>query len=278
MLINGPEGFLFMLAFVVTVIAVIQDMKTTEVSNWLNFSFVGIALGYRAFYSSIGGNWNFFMYGLLGFALMFVLGQIFYYTKTFGGGDVKLLQGFGVILPYYSYKSVLVLGLGFVLLLFLSGLIWSLIYSVYLVGKNRKRFRKEFKENWKKYRMLVGIGVIVFLLSLIFRIGMLGLFVLLLSLLWIYVKSLDGVMIVWKKAGELREGDWLEKEVKVGNKKIAKSVHGLSLEEMKMLKRYGKGKEVLIKEGIPFTPGFLIALGIMVFFLKVLLAFLSLFF
>ena len=74
-------------------------------------------------------------------------------------------------------------------------------------------------------------------------------------------------MIKLKKADELAEGDWLERDVKVNGRVISKSVHGLSNEEIRLLKKYNKN--VLIKQGVPFTPAFLIALIVMVFFFLV---------
>ena len=63
---------------------------------------------------------------------------------------------------------------------------------------------------------------------------------------------------------DLEEGDWLEKDIKAGNKWIRRSVHGLSLEDIRLLRKYGK--KPLIKEGIPFVPAFFITLIVMVFF------------
>ena len=89
------------------------------------------------------------------------------------------------------------------------------------------------------------------------------LFLLVLPVLFSYLRSLDGVMVKLKSGKELQEGDWLEKDVKIGRRTISKSVHGLSLEEMRLIKR--AGKKVWIKGGIPFTPAFLIAWGVMVY-------------
>ena len=65
-------------------------------------------------------------------------------------------------------------------------------------------------------------------------------------------------MVVTRSGRELQEGDWLEKEVKIGSRTIKKSVHGLSVEDIRLLRK--SGTKVWIKRGIPFTPAFLIAL------------------
>jgi hypothetical protein len=68
--------------------------------------------------------------------------------------------------------------------------------------------------------------------------------------------------------GKLTEGDWLEKEVKVGKITVRKTVHGLSFREIEILRRHKK--KVLIKEGIPFVPVFLLALIAMVYVFLIL--------
>ena len=87
-------------------------------------------------------------------------------------------------------------------------------------------------------------------------------------MLYSYLMALDKCMIRLMKASELTEGDWLERDVRLSKGVIKKSVHGLSLEEIKIIRK--ENKKVLIKEGIPFVPVFLITLILMVFFYLVL--------
>ena len=70
-------------------------------------------------------------------------------------------------------------------------------------------------------------------------------------------------MIKLVAAGKLSEGDWLERDAAIGNKFIRKSVQGLTREEIFLLKKYKK--KVWIKDGVPFTPAFLIAFLIFVY-------------
>jgi len=85
--------FLFALAIIWTTFAAIQDIKTREVSNWLNFSLIAFALAYRAFYSISKKDPKFFILGVLGFIIFFILAHVFYYGRAFAGGDAKLLMG-----------------------------------------------------------------------------------------------------------------------------------------------------------------------------------------
>lgn len=253
--------FLFALGLLWGAFAVVYDLKKREVPNWLNFSLIAFALAYRAFYSAFSGEEMFFIIGIVGFAVFFALAHGFYYLRAFAGGDAKLLMGFGVILPYNDFSGLIYMGIIFIFALFLIGTIYSLIYSVFIVRKNWVKFRKDFKKTirWGKklFFGLIAVLIIAMLFDIDFGI-ILDLFLIMTLLLYAYIKALDVCMIVEKGAGELQEGDWLEGDVKVGGGIIKKSVHGLSLKDIKTL--MGARKKVLIREGIPFTPAFLISL------------------
>jgi len=261
--------FLFIMAFLFIVFATVQDIKKREVANWLNFSLLAFALAYRAFYSLYSGNYNFFVFGFLGVVVFFVIENVFYYSRVFGGGDAKLFLALGAIWPYNSYYDLLFVGFGFIFTLLFVGVIYSLIYSVFLVSRNWSRFKKSFDSYFNRYFKLVFlIAGILFILFSIIESFVFGIFVflgcLILGVLYFYIKSLDDCMTVLKNPKILSEGDWLEKDIKVGNRYIRKSVHGLSLEEINVLRKMKK--KVWIKEGIPFVPVFLITFILMVFF------------
>ena len=94
--------FLWLLALAYIVFAVIQDIKTREIADWLNFSLIIFVLGFRFFYSLFNGiNFTFFYNGLIGLGIFFIAGNLFYYGKVFAGGDAKLMISLGTVLPYY---------------------------------------------------------------------------------------------------------------------------------------------------------------------------------
>ncbi len=260
--------FLFGLAAVWTVFAVVQDIRKTEVSNWLNFSFVAFGLVYRAFYSLSNSDFGFFLFGVLGFAVFFVLAYGLYYIRAFAGGDAKLLMGYGVILPYSGFGSLISLSLAFVFLLFVVGAIYGIVYSLFLVVRRWGRFKKEFlrRAGWIFKGRYIVLFLVLFGALLLLGSWYFALLVFLLGallVLFLYLRSVELCMIVKKRASELMEGDWLERDVKVGGRVIRRSVHGLSLSDIRILERVRK--KVLIKEGIPFTPAFLVSLTIMVY-------------
>jgi len=67
------------------------------------------------------------------------------------------------------------------------------------------------------------------------------------------------VLKKWVSPSVLTEGDWISKDVIVKGKVIcARKDNGVSLAQIRKLKRL-KVKKVLVMEGIPFLPSFLIA-------------------
>lgn len=261
--------FLFFLAFLFTFFASIQDLKSREVANWLNFSLIAFALAFRALFSVENHNLNFFLLGLCGFAIFVALAYAFYYGKIFAGGDAKLLMAFGIILPYKSYSDLVSTSLLFVFLLFLIGAVYSLLFSLTIVAKNRLKFQKEFLKFFSQNKNLVALTAIasIILFSLSFLSFLLIPFALLLltPILFTYTKSLEKCMLVQTHYSKLTEGDWIEHDIKLSPKvTIKKTVHGLSVKDLVLLKKYKKS--IVVKQGIPFVPAFLIALIIMALF------------
>lgn len=267
-----PYYFLFGVALLWTIFAVVQDLRTREIANWLTFSLIALVLAYRFFYSSESGNWMFFLFGVLG--VLFFVGAAFalYYGRAFAGGDAKLLMGFGGVIPIEQYSDLLFHGVGFVLALFLIGAAWTIVFSFYVVMSSPRGFARAFAHEAKKFKRWF---VITFVLGAVL-IGLLwsfnhiyalfaGISCIALPLTYAYARSLEkGCLIVLTSPQKLTEGDWLERPVRVGTRTIRPSVHGLNKEEIAFLRKHHKS--VYIKNGIPFAPAFLLALIAMVFF------------
>jgi len=265
--------FLFALFGIWTVFASIEDFKKTEIANWANFSLLGFALAYRAFYSSLNNEWSFLGFGVLGFLVMFFAAQGLYYSRVFGGGDAKLLMAYGALLPIESYTGLLFNSIGFLALFFIVYVLWSLSWSVYLSGRNWKIFRKGFFEGLRKNRTSLFVSCLLGLVFFLLLKDLFGIVILLmllfLPILYVHNRELEKCcMVKLVSPGKLMEGDWLEKSVRVRGKTIRKSVHGLSLKDIKFLRN--ANKKVLIKQGIPFTAAFLVILAVMGYFFLVL--------
>ena len=103
-ILSGENIFLIVLAIVWLVGAILQDLHRREVDNVWNFSLIGFALAYRLAASAFSGNYWFFFNGLIGFGIFLFLGNLFYYSRLFAGGDAKLVIALGPILPLsYSW-------------------------------------------------------------------------------------------------------------------------------------------------------------------------------
>ncbi len=264
--------FLFAIALLCILFASIQDIKKREVANWLNFSLLAFALAYRAFYSLIFEDYTFFLYGLLGIGAMFIFAYALYYGRVFAGGDAKLLIALGAVLPYESFFDLISVSLVFLFILFFAGALYGIVYSAGLARKRNKEFVFFFISNIKKYKLLflfaLILAIILNLISISSLNFLISIFVLIIPMLYVYLRAVDSCMIKLIDAKNLREGDWLEKDVKIGNRMISKSVHGLSKNDIDLIRK--AKRKVLIKEGIPFVPVFLFSFIFMVFFWKTL--------
>lgn len=269
----GEIIFLALLGLVWILFATIQDLKFNEIANWLNFSLIIFALGYRFFFSLFSQNgFNFFFQGIFGLALFFVIGNLFYYGKLFAGGDAKLLIALGPILAIReSYLGNLETMLLFLLIFLLTGALYTLVSSVYHMSKNFNSFKKEFVKQSKKYREihLMGLVFAVLLGALSVLIGydvLIWISILMFISPWLYIysKAVDeSAMIKSLNPKDLREGDWIYEDIKIGNKKIKANWEGLSKKDIKLIQKKMKNKsKIKIRKGVPFAPVFLISYSI----------------
>jgi Flp pilus assembly protein protease CpaA len=265
MLIDGMNLFLIVLGLVWIVGAIMQDLRRREVDNIWNFSLIGIALAYRLAVSVDVGSYWFFVNGVIGFLVFLVLGNLFYHMRMFAGGDAKLLIALGAILPLSFDWIVNFKIFGWFILLFLfGGSIYVFIWSLVLVVLNFKKFVKEFRKQ-------VRVNKRVFYLSWLFvlfwfvgsyfvfsELALLGFVFLLFPLLFVFAKSVEeSCMILSVEPAKLTEGEWLYEDIFVNGKKIKGKWEGVSASELRLIKEKYRRK-ILIKIGIPFTPGFLI--------------------
>lgn len=264
--------FLLVLAFVWIIFAVFSDIKRTEIPNWLNFSLIIFALGYRFFYALFSlGNFNFFYQGLIGLGIFAVVGNLLYYGRTFAGGDAKLMIALGAILPFSgNFFTNVKIFVSFVFLFLITGAIYGIFTSGYFAAKNFKEFKREFAKRYNIYlkrNLIIMIFALLVMSGGIFFNGLLlylGALLFFLPLLYVYAKSVDESSMKKRINPKfLREGDWLYKDLKVGNKTIKANWDGLDKSDIKLLKK--KVKLVTIRKGVVFAPVFLISFFILVY-------------
>lgn len=261
--------FLGVLGLLWVLFAAIQDTRTREIANWLNFSLIVFALGFRFFYSLFSSESflilnNFFYQGLIGLAIFFVLGKLLYHGKLFAGGDFKLMMALGPVLGFSGdfITNIKFYGLFLVLFLFVGSL-YGLVYSFVLSFKHFRAFRKEFIKLFRKNRNKFFMSLVVSILFLILAFQNsvffpLALVIFLLPYFYVYAKAVDESCMIKKvKPRDLTEGDWLYDHVRVGGKTIKADWEGLDEKELALLKK--TKKDVLIRQGIPYGPVFLIS-------------------
>lgn len=266
--------FLLVLGLVWIIFASVQDLKRREVANWLSFSLIAFALGFRFFYCLFSeGGFSFFYQGLIGLGIFFVIGNVAYYGRIFAGGDAKLMIALGTVLPFSVsfFENFKMFGM-FLLIFLFAGALYGAVYSLVLSARNFKNFRKEFvfklRKN-KKMFYICWVAAAVFLAagiweSLMFAMGAL---IFIAPYFYVYATAVEKTCMIKKiRASMLRDGDWLAENVRVGNKMIKASWDGLNSEEIKLIRKHKK--RILVKEGIPFVPVFLISYLVLIIFIK----------
>jgi Flp pilus assembly protein protease CpaA len=262
------ELALFSVALVILLIATYTDIKTREVPDWLNFAGIAAGIGIRLLWSLETGEWAVLGLGVLGFALLFVLGCIMYYAGQWGGGDSKLLMALGAIVGLeFSFTGAL---LSFILWSLLAGAAYGLCWSVALAAKNRNQFARKYRALSQAYKwahapawlaLVLGFAFAIASNDELFRILMLvvGLSVPVLFYLALLVKAVEHCCMYREyPVGRLTEGDWIAKPVSVKGKYICGPKDlGVSAKHIAELKKL-RVKSVLVKEGIPFVPSFLL--------------------
>lgn len=271
-LILISDIMLLAIAVIALVVACITDIKRQEVANWLNFSLLAVAFAIRAIAATLSLQFSYFLYAILAFILFFILANVLYYGKFFGGGDAKLLIALatvfatspsftGLIVPSIIKEPFL---FSFLINIFVIGSLYSLIFMTFFAIKYRKSFIPEFKKIYRKakiVRMGFLITSLIFLMFSFFFSIFIFMFLITLIFPYLYIVAKateNSSMIKTVPPSKLTEGDWLVHTVKLKSKTIRPNVHGLSSQDIATLKK--AKKKVLIKYGIPFVPVFLISL------------------
>jgi|TARA_Y100000310_G_scaffold22935_2_gene21923 Flp pilus assembly protein protease CpaA len=272
-----PQVIAFTISFVVLLIGSITDLKTREVPDWVNYGLIISGVSLNLLFSIIYSNSSFIINSIVGLLVFFGIAYIMFYAGQWGGGDSKILMGLGAMIGIDVSFSTSQFLFGFFINALFVGAIYGLLWSILLVFKNKKKFWKEFSKylsNKKVIRtkkfMLIGLVLLLvslFLIKLFFiKILILSLAFLMLTTfyLWIFVKAIErSSMFKLVEPSKLTEGDWIVKDIVVNKKYIAGpkdlGIEKSQIKKLIQLYRKRKIKKILIKEGIPFVPSFLIA-------------------
>jgi len=275
------EIFLAIIALLWLVFASISDIKTREVPDWLSYSLIIIGFGNALFKSILLSNISFLFYSLFAFGLFFLISALMYYTKQWGGGDVKLLIGLVTLFPVYPEQLLNYfnpnLDIPFILILVINlilfGSLYSITYGIYLIKKNKINFIFELKK-YKIKKIYLFSPLIILILALLINevilrllLLSLGIIIILTPFLLIYVRIIEDKCMLKKiKINKLTEGDWITENIYSKSKLIYnKNSPGVTKSQIILIKKLNV-KSLIVKEGIPFIPSFLIAFVITILF------------
>ena len=272
----------FSAALISLAIAAVSDIKTREVPDWLSYSTIFFGIGLRLLFSVITLDSSYLITGILGSIAFLIIALIMFYTGQWGGGDSKLLIGIGALIGLEPDFSTIPLLFIFWMNAIFIGALYGLLYSIYLAFKHKKRFSKQFKKLYSKHKkqryLLLGLSIITLVTSFFvpgfyIKLTTIGFafFILAMSYILIFVQAIeDTAMKKLIPVQKLTEGDWIVKDILIDGKYICGpkdlGIDKKQIQKLVRLKRKGKIKKVLIKEGIPFVPGFFLALIVTILF------------
>ncbi len=270
MFIPTPERILTTLLLVGLGIASWRDLKEREVPDLISLGLLAVGILSAVAIAIVERNPFLIVPSVVGALAGWLIGIALYYARQWGGGDAKLLAGVGAVLGLWAPDYRLI---SFLALLAIMGALYGIVWCAWLIMRHRKAFKKSFVEKLRTptvHRMrlaLVGFGIFAVIgifaapwpWPLVIAIALGGAYLMVYGR--ILSKTLEEIALVKElPVSKLEEGDWLAKDVKVKNRTIlAARTTGLSKEDIAKLKR-ASIKNVVVREGVPFVPPFLLAL------------------
>lgn len=263
------------------------DFKKREVADWISYSLIAIALIFRIIDSLIQSSYIPILEGLAGLTIFLVISFILFYLGQWGGGDAKLLMGLGAVIGFdlnfiFNPSIYFPALITFLINVLIVGAVYGFIYSIILAMIKFKEFSKEYKKRIKETKkhniILLSASILLIIISMMFAdtslkiiVAFIALFAYLNYHLIIFVKSIENIaMIKAIDPKDLTEGDWIVKDIKVDGKYICGpkdlGIEKKQINKLIRLKKQKKIKKILVKEGIPFIPSFLIAYIITIIF------------
>ena len=273
-----PEWVIHTIIIIGLTIGSVIDLKKREVPDLLNYSLITFGIIFGVVSSIILWNpWPVLsnIGGLLG---GYLFGALMFYTGQWGGGDAKMLMAIGALVglpilgPVSIAQGVIPLLATIILSILLAGAIYGMGFIIYLWIKKRKLVKKYLDEpknsiQYHKYRLILiavflailassfipQFAIIQSTLLIIAGLVLLGGFAMLSS------KIIEKVCMIKSIAvSELTEGDWIVNDIIIKGKKICGPKDlGITEKQINELKK-NHIKKVVVKEGVPFIPGFLL--------------------
>lgn len=277
--------FFVIVLFIGLITATYTDLKRREVPDWINYFLIAVGLVGHLIISIFNKSIFPIFISIAAASVFFIVANVLFYSGSWGGGDTKFLVALGALLPQYP-KSLLnflspqlaewpfLVTIFFNILLF--GAIIGILFTFYSAIRNAEKVKKNLEKLTKKTYVRV-LRILLFFLSIPLILGIIKrvqnisffisiwiIFVFFFYVLLISFSIEDFSMIKKIKPLNLTEGDWIAEDVKIGNKIVYKKQRiGIEIKDIVLLKKLeseGKLNKVLIKEGLPFLPSFLLGI------------------
>lgn len=272
-----PHIIAHSLSFTALLVGSLTDLKTREVPDWVNYGLIISGIALNLLFSIIYWTPYFILGSLAGLLIFFCIAYVMFYAGQWGGGDSKMLMGLGAVIGLeFSLSSRHFLP-AFLINTLLIGAIYGLLWSLYLVLRNRERFWKEFirilaaKKITLVKRFILALIIVLMIALLLIKLFYIRLMILSIAFLilttfylWVFIRAIEkSCMQKLVEPSKLTEGDWIVKDIFVEGKFVTGPKDlGISKGKIRKLVEFYKKRKIrkiLVKEGIPFVPSFLMA-------------------
>ena len=175
----APFAITYAVSLLALYIGSITDLKTREVPDWLNYGLIISGVGLNLLFSAIYSTQYFIINSIIGLLIFFGIAYIMFYAGQWGGGDSKILMGLGAMIGLdVSFKAPQFLFWFFINAL-LVGAMYGLLWSSFLIFKNKKKFLREWNnlsgEHKTRITKRLLLTAIILFLAIIFAVKFLNL-------------------------------------------------------------------------------------------------------
>lgn len=234
-------------------IASYQDLKTTEIKDYLPFCFA-------IFFLLISLSKGLFLESIFFGLLFYAIGYLLFYSGQWGYGDAAILAVTGIAMPLFASKIFMAKYLASV---FIFGGIYIIFYALLFSLTNKKlikKFKKQFKADLSKHASYFFFSL--FALFFAFSMGLALPFSASLLFAILFSSIIFGATLLVSFL-RLVEAYGMRKRILAKNLKegdvLANSKIWVGLTKKQIAKIRKQKKYVWIKEGVRFAPVFLIA-------------------
>jgi prepilin signal peptidase PulO-like enzyme (type II secretory pathway) len=178
------EVLILFFGLLILLIGSLTDIERREIPDWISLGSVFFGLLVSIIRAIVYSDFWFIIFSILGIISMFFVGAALYYTNQWGGGDAKVLMGFGALFGSYVYAPLS--GFSFIelwisqfpfshhqpfyfLVLFfvhilLFGALYSLLWTITRIARKWSTFSETFMRTRKSFLHFRKLQILSFVL------------------------------------------------------------------------------------------------------------------